>query len=317
MISDIQSFFLDPSGFGPRILETAVILIILLFIHRLIMRFVIRSIDDQDQIYTWRKTSEYIMLFLGLIMIAGLWFGRLENASTYLGLLSAGIAISLQGPLANLFAWIYIISRSPFETGDRIEINGIAGDVIDIHLFKFSMLEVGNWVNAEQSTGRVLHVPNRLVFEHAVANYSQGINYIWNEIEVPLTFESDWEIAQKLLEEIAVRYSLKPTVEEIDRIKQASKRSNVRIPNLKSKVYTTVTSSGVVLTLRYLCKPRRRRNSEHEIWQEILSRFAEESDVDFAYPTQRVFYHPIEGKTLLTDHSEVAHPRNHLVPPNQ
>ena len=116
-----------------------------------------------------------------------------------------------------------------------------------------------------------------------------------------------------MLQEIAERHSLEPTPEDQIEIRKAAKRQNVRVPLLTPVVYTKVADSGVVLTLRYLCRPRSRRNSEEDIWEDILGLFAEQEDLDFAYPTQRIFYHPVEGKTLQTDHSEVAQPRNHLI----
>ncbi|MEM7119616.1 MAG: mechanosensitive ion channel domain-containing protein, partial [Chloroflexota bacterium] len=207
----------------------------------------------------------------------------------------------------------FILARHPFEVGDRIEVGGVIGDVIDIELFKFSLLEVGNWVDADQSTGRIINVPNRMVFNHFVANYTSGIPYIWNEIPITITFESDWKLAKKLLQEVTERHALYPKPEEEAEIRRAAKKSNVRYPRLTPVVYTKVSESGVVLTLRYLCRPRRRRTSEEAIWEEVLLLFAEQKELDFAYTTQRIFYHPIEGKTLLTDHSEVAEPRSHLI----
>ena len=313
MPEEIRNFLFHNQLLSTRILLTFALIFCLFVLRRLLIGLVNRRIDDQDHVYAWRKGSEYLFLFLGLIGVISIWIDGFGNMGTYLGLLSAGVAISLQDPLTNLVGWIFIIARHPFEVGDRIEVNGISGDVIDIHLFKFSMIEIGNWVDADQSTGRVIHLPNRFVFNHAVANYTSGVSHIWNEIPITLTFESDWQIAKKLLQEIADRHSLRPSAEDASLIKQAAKRNNVRVPTLTPVVYTKVSESGVVLTLRYLCKPRRRRNSEQAIWEEVLLLFAEEKELDFAYPTQRVFYHPVEGKTLLTDHSEVAEPRNHLI----
>ena len=314
MLEKIQDFLFHNQVISTQIILTFTIIFCLFVLRRLLVATVNRRLDDQDQVYAWRKGSEYLFLFLSLMTIIGIWFDNFGgNVGTYFGLLSAGVAISLQDPLSNLVAWLFIISRHPFETGDRVEVNGIAGDVIDIHLFKFTLIEIGNWVDADQSTGRVIHLPNRLVFSHAVANYTSGFPHIWNEIPIPMTFESDWQLAKKMLQEIADRHSLRPTLEEENEIKRQAKRNNVRVPTMTPVVYTKVSESGVVLTLRYLCKPRRRRNSEQSIWEEVLSLFAEEKELDFAYPTQRIFYHPVEGKTLLADHSEVAEPRNHLI----
>lgn len=314
MLERIQDFLFHNQVMSIRIILTLTIIFCLFVLRRLLIATVNRRLDDQDQVYAWRKGSEYLFLFLSLMTIIGIWFDNFGgNVGTYFGLLSAGVAISLQDPLSNLVAWLFIISRHPFETGDRVEVNGVAGDVIDIHLFKFTLIEIGNWVDADQSTGRVIHLPNRLVFSHSVANYTSGFPHIWNEIPIPMTFESDWQLAKKMLQEIADRHSLRPTLEEENEIKRQAKQNNVRVPTMTPVVYTKVSESGVVLTLRYLCKPRRRRNSEQSIWEEVLSLFAEEKELDFAYPTQRIFYHPVEGKTLLADHSEVAEPRNHLI----
>ncbi|MFK7804935.1 MAG: mechanosensitive ion channel family protein [Anaerolineae bacterium] len=313
MFEQIQEFLFHSELNSTRILLSATVIFVLFVLRRLLMRTIIQRVDNPDQVYTWRKGTEYIFLFLGVISIAGIWIDGFSNMGTYLGLLSAGVAISLQDSLSNLVGWIFIIARHPFEVGDRIEVNGVAGDVIDIQLFKFSLLEIGNWVDADQSTGRVIHVPNRFIFTHSLANYTSGVPHIWNEIPIPMTFESDWQRAKKLLQEIADRHSLRPTAEEEAVIKAAAKRNNVKVPTMTPVVYTKVSASGVVLTLRYLCKPRRRRNSEQSIWEEVLVLFSQEKELDFAYPTQRVFYHPVEGKTLLSDHSEVAEPRNHLI----
>lgn len=312
IIEQLRTFFLNNQSFGTQLIETVIIIIVLLLLRRLFIQFIISRTDNQDQIYAWRKASEYFVLFFILLTVVTLWFNGFENVSTYLGLLSAGLAIALQDPLSNLVGWLYILTRGPFDVGDRIEVGDVAGDVIDIQLFRFSLLEIGNWVEAEQSTGRIVYVPNRDVFSKHVANYSSGISYIWNEIPVNITFESDWQLAKRLLEEVTQKHSLFPTPEEEAKIRRAAKRSNVRYPSLSPVVYTKVSGSGVILTLRYLCKPRRRRTSEQAIWEDILERFAEQQELDFAYDTQRVFYHPVEGKTLLTDHSEVSAPRSHM-----
>ncbi len=104
-----------------------------------------------------------------------------------MGLFTAGLAIALKDPLTNLAGWLFIVFRKPFIVGDRIQIGPHAGDVVDIRPFQFTILEIRNWVDADQSTGRMIHLPNAKVFVEAQANYSLGFNYIWNEIVVRLT----------------------------------------------------------------------------------------------------------------------------------
>ena len=101
-----------------------------------------------------------------------------------------------------MVGWCFILIRQPFKVGDRIQIGKVAGDVIDIRFFNFQLNEIGNWVDADQSTGRIIHIPNGIVFTEPQANYTAGFQYIWNEIPVLVTFESDWKKAKQLLTDI-------------------------------------------------------------------------------------------------------------------
>jgi small-conductance mechanosensitive channel len=181
--------------------------------------------------------------------------------------------------------------------GDRIQIGSNAGDVIDIRVFQFTLMEIGNWVGADQSTGRIIHVPNGKVFAEPLANYSKGFHYIWNEIAVLITFESDWQKAKEILLGIGSRHAEELSASAEDRVRRAARRFMIFYTKLTPTVYTTVKDSGVLLTIRYLCEPRRRRGSEEAIWEDILTEFAGCADIDFAYPTRRFYDSLLEKKS--------------------
>ena len=204
-----------------------------------------------------------------------------------MGLVSAGIAIALKEPLTNLTGWLYIVWRSPFDVGDRIQLGQETGDVIDTNLFNFTLMEIGNWVDADDHTGRLIHVPNGLIFTATLANYGKGFKYIWNEMPVLVTFESDWRKAKKILLKIVHENSIIETKSAEKKFKEAKKVFIIRKPDLEPTVITKVKDSGVELTLRYLCRPDQRRDTEHKIWEDILNKFDEYDNIDFAYPTQR------------------------------
>jgi small-conductance mechanosensitive channel len=231
-----------------------------------------------------------------ILVVGRIWFVGFESLTTYFGLLSAGLAIAMQTPLVNLAGWGFILWRRPFNVGDRVEIAGTRGDVIDQRLFMFSLMEVGNWVNADQSTGRVIHVPNGKIFTEALANYSQGFHHIWHEVPVLITFESDWRKAKRILEEIAGHHGARLSAGAEKKVREAAKKFMIFYSTLTPAVYTTVKDCGVLLTVRSLCDPRQRRNTEQAIWEDILDAFAKESDIDFAYPTQRFYANDREGK---------------------
>jgi small-conductance mechanosensitive channel len=201
--------------------------------------------------------------------------------------------------VANLAGWAFIVWSRPFEVGDRVQIGSHAGDVIDLHLLQFTLNEIGNWVDADQSTGRIIHVPNGRVLSEPIANYDKGFRYIWNEIPVTVTFESNWKKAKQILEGVAERHAEHLT-EQLERdLLEASRQYLIAYTKLTPIVYTKAASDGVCLTLRYLIRSRFRRGSENAIWQDVLEAFAAAPDIDFAYPTAREFRNFIEGKPAI------------------
>ena len=279
-----------------KLLVSVFFVLFLALVRRLTLRLVRGRSEDVVVLYHWQKISGYLVLVLSLALVLPLWVAGIRTPVTYLGLLSAGLAIALQGPLVNFAGWIFILWRKPFQLGDRVQIVDHAGDVIDIRPFQFTLLEIGNWVHADQSTGRVLHVPNGKVFTDVLANYTRGFEYIWNEIPVLVTFESDWRKAKGILNGIATTHGAHLTASAEQRIREAAKRFMILYTTLTPTVYTKVEDCGVLLTVRYLCEPRKRRSSIQAIWEDILDAFAACPEIDFAYPTQRFYHNIYEGK---------------------
>lgn len=290
---------ISPATFS-RIVATAGVLIAYVVARRLVSGIAARSIDNPNTRYTISKGTAYVLGFIATAVMAKIWFQGVTGLATYLGLLSAGLAVALQDPLTNLAGWLFIVIRRPFEVGDRIQIGTHTGDVLDVRLFQFVLLEVGNWVEADQSTGRVIYVPNGWVFKNPQANFDQGFHYIWNELTVTLSFESNWKRAKQALTELIEADAEKIAEDAEAQVHEAADRFPLHFSKLTPVVWTQVVENGVRLTVRYLCKPRERRVTEHRLWEEILERFAQLPDVAFAYPTTRLFNHAVEGKPALT-----------------
>ncbi len=290
----------DYFGLSPevqtKLIESIFAILIILLIQRIIRRFIIIRLQDIKVRYQWQKISLYLAVFLIVVYLLNTWLQIFGSVATFLGLISAGIAIALKDPLVNMVGWAFILIRQPFKVGDRIQIGKNAGDVIDIRLFQFSINEVGNWVDAEQSTGRIVHIPNGIVFIEPQANYTAGFQYIWNEMPVLITFESDWQKTKKILTDIVNHHGVLLSKEAEKQIKEAAKKFLIFYTKLTPIVYTSVKDSGIMLTLRYMCNPRERRTTEEKIWEHILTEFAKHKDIDFAYPTQRFYDNANEGK---------------------
>jgi small-conductance mechanosensitive channel len=292
----IEQTFGLPANVQNQILRSIAAILILWLLHKIIRGVALRSIDDLALRYRLGKSVTYVTVVIGALLVGRIWFVGIQSVAMFLGLLSAGLAIALQDVVASFAAWIFLLWRRPFEVGDRIQIGEHAGDVIDIRVFQFTILEIQNWVHADQPTGRIIHIPNSKLFKEPQMNYSRGTRFIWNELPILITFESNWQEAKRTLYEIVNHHSESDTASVKQELRRASTRFRLPQVDFEPKVFTSVEDSGVLLTVRYLCEPRQRRITAEAIWEDVLHAFAERSDIDFAYPTIRYYQNPVEGK---------------------
>lgn len=288
----VQTFIENSPGISYQVILSVIAIFAIWLLRFIAIRIVDRRQDDARIQYKWRKNLTYVSVFIGFLVVGNIWFEGLQSLATFLGLLSAGLAIALKDPVTDFAGWIFILWRKPFDVGDRIQIGDIKGDVIDIRVFKFTVLEIGNWVHADQSTGRVVHISNHKIFTDSLANYTSDFEFIWNELKVLVTFESDWEKAKEILQEIADEH-LQDFVERAQQqVRRAKKSYLIHYKYLTPIIYTDVQDSGVRLTVRHLSDPRRRRSISQSIWEDILQQFDEHEDIELAYPTMRIYKQP-------------------------
>ncbi len=284
--SEISKFF-TYSSIQAKIIATLLAILLIVALRKSIINLFILRLEDAKIRYNWLRVTTYASVGFGIIIVGQIWLDGIGSIVTYLGLVSAGIAIALKDPITNITGWLFILWNRPLEAGDRIQLGEHSGDVIDINFFNFTVMEIGNWVDADQNTGRIIHIPNGKIFIETLANYGKGFEYIFNEIPVLITFESEWQKAKKILEKIAKDFGEHPTRAAEREIKKASQKFLIQDQKLDPVVYTKVAESGVRLTIRYLCTPQFRRETEQEIWEEILKEFDLEPNIELAYPTIR------------------------------
>jgi small-conductance mechanosensitive channel len=284
-------------------------------LQKIVLAVVYRRLTDPYTRYRWRKATTYVFIVVGVLVVGREWLEGFKSLATFLGLVSAGIAIALKDPLTNLAGWAFIVSRRPFDVGDRIEMSGHKGDVIDQRLFQFTVNEIGAWVDADQSTGRIIHIPNARIFTDPVANYDKGFKYIWNEVPVVVTYESDWKKAREVLTAIAFKHAEHLTAEAERDLLTASRQYFINYRKLTPIVYVSAVDFGVRLTMRYLIEPRRRRGTVSAIWEDILIEFAKCPDIDLAYHTVRSFRSTEEGKNAMPPAAARSHRRRDDPPP--
>ncbi|HSG82215.1 MAG TPA: mechanosensitive ion channel domain-containing protein [Gemmatimonadota bacterium] len=274
------------------------IAILLLFVgafwaaSRVVRRAIDVHIEDVNQRHQLRKVVTYAF-WIALVTAAVVLFAErlaLADIGTILGLIAAAVTIALADVVRSLAGWIYVNSRRGVEIGSRVAVDGIIGDVIDIGLLKTTVLEVGEpLVHAMQSTGRIVTVPNSAFLNKNVISSATVNPLVWHEIQILVTFESDWKKARDIMRDVAMNLYEEIVPDLRKGFESLEREYAFRLGSTAPFVYTEIADSGVLLTLRNLTPVRRRRSLTDRISGEILDRFAEEPTIEFAYPTYRIF----------------------------
>ena len=244
-----------------------------------------RSVKENSERFRRRGAFRTILFILAAAIVVVLWARLLQHTGTFLGILGAGIAVALKEPLLSIAGRIAILAGHMYNVGDRIEINKMSGDVIGIGLFYTRMMEIGNWIEADQVTGRIVQISNSQIFGTPIFNYTQMFSYIWDEVKLPVTYASNAEAANQILLEVGSEYTrefLQGAQSQLDEMRQS-----FLIPafELKPNVFMKVTSNWLELSMRYVVEPKKRRNASNFLYREVFKRIRERKDIQIASET--------------------------------
>jgi small-conductance mechanosensitive channel len=276
---------------------TGIVLICGFVIHWLGGRIVSRRADSPEEAYRRRKFLTTVVTLLGTVLIIILWARLLQRTGTFLGLLGAGLAVALREPLLSIAGRVAIFAGHMYSVGDRIEINKISGDVLDIGFFYTRMMEIGNWIRADQATGRIVQFSNSIVFSNHVYNYTQNFSYLWDEVQLVITYDSDAKRASQILLEAGECYSrefMNKAEQDLERMQH-----NFLVPKfeLKPAVYMKVTDNWAELTMRYIVDPKKRRAASTFIYRKILEAVQSSENITIASTTMTVTVRPDESSS--------------------
>jgi small-conductance mechanosensitive channel len=249
-----------------------------------IEEFFARRLSDSKTRYGFRKAVSLILILLTMVVLLRIWIPNPQALLVAYGVVAAGLAVALQDLVKNLAGSLTIFLGGIFKVGNRIEINGVTGDVIDIGLFNTTLLEIKNWIDADQATGRIVSVPNGAVLNQPIKNYTKQHQYLWDELTVVVTPESDWSEAMRLLGVIGKEHT-EPFIEKADRsLSNLERYYYVEGHVLEPNVYVKPASDGYALTLRYVVDAWKRRSTNSDIWGHTIRLFAEHDQI-FIAPT--------------------------------
>ena len=227
--------------------------------------------------YVLNQSFKIIMNILELFALLLVWSEYIKNLMTLISVLSASLIYALREIILNFFCGLYIKIRRPFKVEDRIQIDNIKGDVMNVSALDFEVLEVSTKEENGQSTGVVVSFPNSIVISKPVKNINKGFKYVWDELVIKVCLDSD------LVQNKQEIYKIVNNIETIKSI-PCKMKSQINDINTENRIYynkydpiiyTKIVDDHVELTVRYLMHPKKSRYVESVIWNKVYSAFVE------------------------------------------
>ncbi|MEL6461458.1 MAG: mechanosensitive ion channel domain-containing protein [Cyanobacteria bacterium J06621_15] len=270
-LTNIQSWLSNPTI--TKLIEVAIGIFIIAIVFRFIIQSLPRYIQDSDTRYRARKTINFIGYIIMVLFALFVFNDRLGQFTVIFGVVGAGIAFALQEVIGSFAGWIAISLGQFYKPGDRVQLNGIMGDVIDISILRTTLMECGDWVKADLYNGRIVRIANSFVFKEPVYNYSADFAFLWDEITVPVKYGSEHRLAREILEKVA----LEVAGEDINLArKQWNKMTNkylIEDARIEPIVTLIANDNWMQFTIRYPVNYKKRRIKKDELFTRILDEF--------------------------------------------
>ena len=269
-------------------ISAVITLIIVLIAHKFTQRLVLKALKRQNrseaQIKQFTTMWKYVFMLIGIVFVVVSMSASLAAMGMTVAFVSMILGWSLQRPVTGVAAWLMVMIKKPFVIGDRIIIQGVRGDVLDISPTHILLGEVGGTIGGEEASNRGILIPNAVLFDQMVTNYavSQESKYILTEANVRVSYESDYDLAIKTLVEAA-------TAVTKDIIAETGK-----VPVVRTEFF----DSGVMMRLRYQTIAADRELISSDIVGLVVKAFGQSPTLGFAYPHSAVEYRAADGNSL-------------------
>ncbi|GIZ08568.1 mechanosensitive ion channel family protein [Flavobacterium sp. UMI-01] len=293
MNESIEKYLFDPTV--GKISTIVIGIVVIWLVVRLIQRNLLSRIQGNDNSYRAKKISNYAGYLLTIVLVTVVFSDRLGGLTVALGVAGAGIAFALQEVIASFAGWLAIMFGDFYKTGDRVQLGGIKGDVMDIGVLRTTIMETGQWVDGDLYNGRIVLIANSYVFKEPVFNYSGNFPFLWDEIKVPVQYGSDYEKAKTILLEIGKNVAGDLTQQSREKWSEMQNKFRLEDAQTEPMVSLIANDNWVEFTLRYVVGYKKRRATKTELFTQILSAFeATNGAVKFASAT----FHLVEAPDL-------------------
>jgi len=264
----IKEWMLDnPVSAG--ILKYFIWVIFILFAVQFLRRLLKKNLPDSHTRYKSQKGVEIIGYLLLIFLTISYFTGNIQDFTLAIGLLTAGITITLQELILSIAGSLYIFFVRVYKPGDRIEINGIKGDVIDIDSIYTTMMEIGEWVSSDNYSGRIVKLSNAFVFKGAIYNYSKDFPFIWDEFDLPIRYGSDVDLAKSIIVDIATQTLSEYAIQSLEQWKKVVDKYYIEDAQVKPTLAISLTDNWIQFNLRYIVDYKKRRMTKNLLNQRI------------------------------------------------
>ena len=261
-----------------KLIGAAVAVVLIVIAVRLINRFMGVRIENAQARYRLRKGIVFLGYVFGILFLGAIYNDQLGQFTVAFGVAGAGIAFALQELIVSVAGWLTLSVGGIYHPGDRIQLGGVRGDVMDIGVLRTTLMECGEWVNGDLYNGRIVRMANSYVFKEPVYNYSADFPFLWDEIMIPIKYGSDYVLARQIFEQVA-----EELVGEYSRTaEEAWKRvvTKYMIEHAKVRPVVTVAANEnwIEFTLRYVVDYKQRRSTKNALFLGILGAIDKTSD---------------------------------------
>ena len=257
------------------VIKYLILVTLVLIVIQLIKKFLKRHIENNTVKYRSQKSIEIVAYFF-LAIITVLYFtGNIKDFTLIIGLFSAGIAFTLQELILSVAGSLFIFVVKVYSPGDRIEINGIKGDVIDVDSIYTTMMEIGQWVESDNYSGRIIKLSNAFIFKGPVYNYSKDFPFIWDEFNIPIRYGSDIELAKSIIIKIASETLSNYTKNSKSQWKEVVVKYYIEDAEVNPTLAITLTDNWIKFNLRYIVDYKKRRSTKHTLNEKLIKAFEE------------------------------------------
>ncbi|MFN3604068.1 MAG: mechanosensitive ion channel family protein [Leptonema sp. (in: bacteria)] len=245
--------------------------IVFFLLRILILNFIKKRIVEIKNFRIYKIYINYIFISILFLFYTPVFLPSIKEFITILSIFGAGVLLVFREVLVNFYSFFFILIRKPFQIGDRIQIQNFYGDVLDVRLQDFSMLQLYPQKYGGQSSGRVIHIPNSFILLHPIINFSKEFLFNWLEIRIPITLNSDWKKVEILILSIVNKILQSNTLNE-EKIHFSKNEYSIHFSRLTPKTYVEFSNGAIVITVRFLCEPKKQRIFKDIFWREFLTK---------------------------------------------